>query len=65
MLNISNVSLHSFCVALRWATMFGKFPSNVLEWTEQQNKQLQSIAEECDRRSKKHNNVIVRFSQLN
>jgi hypothetical protein len=51
-LSIKNVSLHSFCVALRWA-IIKKFPNNLKEWTPEQSEKIQAICEELDRRHKK------------
>ncbi len=50
MLKIKNVSLYSFRVALRWATMFGKYPQSLDKITDEQWAKVQAIAEECDRR---------------
>ena len=50
MLNISNVSLYSFRVALRWASRQG-WPQEIKDWTEEQSSMLQSICEEVDARN--------------
>jgi hypothetical protein len=49
MLEIANVSLHSFVVALRWARIKG-YPDNIQEWTKAHNEKIQAVCEECDRR---------------
>lgn len=53
MFNVSGISLYAFRVALRWATMFGKYPQNLEKITDEQWKKLQTISNECDRRADK------------
>ena len=64
MLEIKNVSLHAFCVALRWAGMSGRFPNNVREWTLDDNLHLQNVANEIDRRARFRKRIRIRHAQI-
>lgn len=49
MIFVKNVSLRSFCVAIRWARRKG-FPNNLCEWSQEQSDTVQRVCEEYDRR---------------
>jgi len=51
MLSLKNVSVHAFRVAMRWATI-NKFPKFIIDWSPEQSKRIQAVADECDRRRK-------------
>lgn len=53
MLDITGVSLHALCVALRWSTMFGGMPNNVQQWTREDNDIVKAVAQECDKRHRR------------
>lgn len=49
MLNITNVSMYAFRVALRWALIKG-YPEMIDDWTQEQSDTIQNVANEVDRR---------------
>jgi hypothetical protein len=49
MLEIKNVGIRSFAVALRWARL-NNFPYWVRDITPEQSAQIQGVADECGRR---------------
>ena len=52
MVNLNNISLQAFRIAIRWARM-KKFPFLLSEWTPEHSEQVQAVAEELDRRFEK------------
>jgi hypothetical protein len=49
---ISNVSVHAFCVATRWA-LRAKFPNMLDQWEQKHFDKVQAVAEEVDARQAK------------
>jgi hypothetical protein len=51
-LEVKEVSLHAFRVALRWAMQKG-YPNNIKQWTQEQSDTIQAVANEANRRANK------------
>ena len=63
MLHIKSVSLHSFCVGLRWARIKG-FPDNIEDWSQEQSQQLQDVCRELDKRHQRKELQVYSFKKV-